>query len=343
VRGLARLQARILAVALCCALCGALGAASGAQTPKADRQSAGALRRANMTPALRIRGAMLDLYALDSELARTHARLVTLGARRERLRLERQSVRVRLDVSRRDLRVAQRRLELLVRDLYEQQANDPLAVVLGAQSLEDAITTLDDMSRAARENQQIAFRSLEAKQALGALIRRLAREDARVRALERAARQTAASLAACQASRREYVAALTAQRRLNDAQIESVGAQAQASAARSVAVTAQARTGAAPPPAPAPVIVSEAGTVTVVATGYSIRGSTATGLPTGWGTVAVDPSVIPLGTRLTIPGYGEGVAADTGPEIQGATIDLWFPTARQAQDWGRRVVTVTVH
>jgi len=281
---------------------------------------------------------MLDLYALDSELARTHARLVTLGARREQLARERESVRVRLDVSRRDLRIAQRRLELLVHDLYEQQTNDPLAVVLGAQSLEDAITTLEEMSRAAHENQQIALRSREAKRALGALTRRLAREDARVRELERAARQTAASLAACQASRREYVADLTAQRRLNDAEIERVGAQAQASAARSVAVTAQAWTGA---PVPAPVIGAR--TITVVATGYSIRGSTATGLPTGWGTVAVDPSVIPLGTRLTIPGYGDGVAADTGPAIQGATVDLWFPTARQAQDWGRRVVTVTLH
>jgi 3D (Asp-Asp-Asp) domain-containing protein len=58
--------------------------------------------------------------------------------------------------------------------------------------------------------------------------------------------------------------------------------------------------------------------------------------------VAVDPSVIPLGTRLTIPGYGSGVAADTGGAIQGATIDLWFPTVAQARAWGRRTVTISV-
>jgi len=57
----------------------------------------------------------------------------------------------------------------------------------------------------------------------------------------------------------------------------------------------------------------------------------------------VDPSVIPLGTRMTIPGYGEGVAADTGGAIQGATIDLWFPTAADAAAWGRRTVTITLH
>jgi 3D (Asp-Asp-Asp) domain-containing protein len=53
--------------------------------------------------------------------------------------------------------------------------------------------------------------------------------------------------------------------------------------------------------------------------------------------------VIPLGSRLTVPGYGEGVAADTGLAVQGTTIDLWFPTVAQALAWGRRVVTVTVH
>ena len=79
------------------------------------------------------------------------------------------------------------------------------------------------------------------------------------------------------------------------------------------------------------------------ATGYSLRGRTATGVPAGWGVVAVDPSVIPLGTRMTIPGYGEGIAADTGSAVVGATIDLWFPTTAQALAWGRRAVTITLH
>ena len=83
--------------------------------------------------------------------------------------------------------------------------------------------------------------------------------------------------------------------------------------------------------------------MSVVATGYSLGGSTATGLPVGWGVVAVDPSVIPLGTRMTIPGYGEGVAADVGSGISGAAIDLWFPSDAAANAWGRRAVTITLH
>ena len=68
-------------------------------------------------------------------------------------------------------------------------------------------------------------------------------------------------------------------------------------------------------------------TLTVVATAYILRGTTATGIPTGYGVVAVDPTVIPLGTRMTIPGYGEAVAADTGGAIKGLRIDVWVPTA----------------
>jgi 3D (Asp-Asp-Asp) domain-containing protein len=82
-------------------------------------------------------------------------------------------------------------------------------------------------------------------------------------------------------------------------------------------------------------------TLQVTAVAYSLPGATASGLPVGWGVVAVDPSVIPLGTHMTIPGYGEAVAADTGTAIIGTIIDLWFPTTAQAAAWGRRTVTIT--
>ena len=52
--------------------------------------------------------------------------------------------------------------------------------------------------------------------------------------------------------------------------------------------------------------------------------------------------VIPIGTRLTIPGYGQGIAADTGGAIIGARIDLWFSTQADALAWGRRSVTIAV-
>jgi 3D (Asp-Asp-Asp) domain-containing protein len=83
-------------------------------------------------------------------------------------------------------------------------------------------------------------------------------------------------------------------------------------------------------------------TITVTATGYAVAGRTSAGLRAGWGVAAVDPSLIPLGSHLTVPGYGEAVAADTGGAVAGATIDLWFPTVAQANAWGRRIVAVVV-
>ena len=58
--------------------------------------------------------------------------------------------------------------------------------------------------------------------------------------------------------------------------------------------------------------------------------------------VAVDPSVIPLGTHLYVEGYGEAYAVDTGSAIQGNIIDVHFSTADQCYAWGRRSVQVTI-
>ena len=73
--------------------------------------------------------------------------------------------------------------------------------------------------------------------------------------------------------------------------------------------------------------------------GYGI---TAMGIPATYGVAAVDPSVIPLGSRLYVPGYGEAIAADTGGAINGYRIDLCMESYDQAMAFGRRVITVFV-
>ena len=69
-------------------------------------------------------------------------------------------------------------------------------------------------------------------------------------------------------------------------------------------------------------------------------GYTAMGIPATYGVAAVDPSVIPLGSRLYVPGYGEAIAADTGGAINGYRIDLCMESYEQAMAFGRRVITV---
>lgn len=60
------------------------------------------------------------------------------------------------------------------------------------------------------------------------------------------------------------------------------------------------------------------------------------------GLVAVDPSVIPLGTRLYIKGYGYAIADDIGSAIRGNTIDLAFDSRRDALNFGVQRVTVYI-
>lgn len=79
-----------------------------------------------------------------------------------------------------------------------------------------------------------------------------------------------------------------------------------------------------------------------ISTGEWSDGLTFTGLRATRGVVAVDPTVIPLGTKLYIEGYGEGIAADIGGAIKGNRIDLCFDTYEEAIQWGRRVVKVYI-
>lgn len=83
--------------------------------------------------------------------------------------------------------------------------------------------------------------------------------------------------------------------------------------------------------------------IKVDAVAYYLPGRTALGVPVRRGVVAVDPKLIPLGTKLHVPGYGPGLAADVGHAIKGRIIDLWFPSTAKAREWGRRTVTITVY
>lgn len=75
-------------------------------------------------------------------------------------------------------------------------------------------------------------------------------------------------------------------------------------------------------------------------------GKTATGINLranpGLKVIAVDPNVIPLGTKVHVEGYGYAIAADTGGAINGGKIDVLFYSKSEALNWGRKTVTVTI-
>jgi cystine transport system substrate-binding protein len=313
-----------------------------------------ALRAHDAVLAAKSRAAVLNLYSIDQHLSAARAELGSLQAQQQSLRAERAVVEQQLSIAKRGTRLAQARLGERLRLLYEQGSVEPLDIVFGAKSLDEALSNLENLSRVTGQGEDILRELKAARTSADAAARTLAAKEA---ALDRAMRQaqaTAASLAGQRAARSAYIAALADQRRMTQRHIANVIAEADAARLRSeqLAQTAAADTVASHvPDVPGTGFAAPSGrttaatarTLTVSATGYSLTGRTATGLPVGWGVVAVDPSVIPLGTHMTIPGYGEAVAADTGGAVMGSSIDLWFPTLDQANAWGRRTVTISLH
>jgi len=287
--------------------------------------------------------ALLDLYALDTRLRAAQTQLTSLHAQAARLGRQQALLGQELSATERTLAVSQHQLGTNLRLLYKQGDVSALAVVLGASSLDEAVSKLDALSSFADESQKVVEATSAAQLRLARLRSSLADRRALIDAATRDAERTAAALTAARTDRLSFISQLRAKEQLKTAQITALKAAAQRVERKSNAIQATAVPDVTQVAA-APTGSTQAGqTLTVSSTGYSLLGRTSTGIPVGWGVIAVDPSVIPLGTRVTVPGYGEAVAADTGSAVRGATIDLWFPSLAQARAWGRRTVTITLH
>ncbi|WP_432694343.1 LysM peptidoglycan-binding domain-containing protein [Priestia aryabhattai] len=128
-------------------------------------------------------------------------------------------------------------------------------------------------------------------------------------------------------------------------QVLQVGGQAAAQAKPSTPSTST------PAPAPAQESKSVSKEITVEATAYTAycagcSGITATGIDLRSNpnrkVIAVDPRVIPLGSRVYVEGYGEAIAGDTGGAIKGTHVDLFMASQSSALNWGRKTVKLQI-
>lgn len=301
------------------------------------------LRAKNAALAAGTDSAVAELAAIESRLERTRAELASFRARASQVHARRAAVQEQLGIARSSLRAVHRALARRLQTIYEEGETDTLALVLGARSLDGILSAMETLDVAATQDEQLLKRARSASVQLASLGRKLAGRERELEQLAavRAAAET--SLAAARSERLRQIAAVRSAHRSNAAQISGLEERARtlASAIPTPGPAADRVPGA--PRLPPGSAGSGVHSLTVVATAYSLPGTTASGMPVGWGAVAVDPSVIPMGSRLGIPGYGLGVAADVGSAIRGARIDLWFPTVAQALAWGSRVVTITVY
>jgi peptidoglycan DL-endopeptidase CwlO len=307
---------------------------SGAARADDPATEAARLRADNTSLAAKSSQILLRLYALESRLRQSERRVAALEERSAELERERDDAEHELEVAKENMAVAHAQLGQRLRQLYVEGDVDPLAVLLGAESLDDALTALDGLNRLAEQDTDIIDQLTRARTALRTALARLAEQRAELQSALAEAKAAQSALVRSRAQQSAYLATLRKQQELNRSQIANLSQQAVESEERSEELTQGA------PPAPPPPSGNK---MTVSSTGYCLRGSTATGIPVAWGVVAVDPAVIPLGTRMYVPGYGEGVAADTGSAVRGRVIDVWFPSCAEALGWGRRTVTITLH
>ena len=302
---------------------------AGAPSPVAElRTEATQLRSAAET-------ARLELYALETEVGRARTAAAAVAARHRELRAQHAATRRHLAIATRAARVSQHRLEELARELYALDVPDPFAVLLEAGSLDEALAGLESLDRAAAQNVHIIARAEASRALLARLEARLAARSAELAAVSARAEARARALAQRAAERAAYLAGLRSRAQLNERQLAAAEAAAQSAQRRTTVLQP------APVAAAAPTSGGGPRSLVVEAVAYTLAGNTASGLPVGYGVAAVDPSVIPLGSRFHVPGYGDAVAADTGGNVRGAMIDLWFPTVAEAEAWGRRSVLIT--
>lgn len=334
---------------------GSTPSSGGARTAPAEtadlRAQADALGRSESA-------ALLQLYAAESSLTRAQADLSRLEEHSSQLAHAEEGVRRRTEIVRRSLSASQARVAVLLRDLYVQGEPDPIAVILGATSLDEAMAGIEGLSRATALNERLGIEAEQRARRLEQLRAHLAAQRESLNSARSAANAGAERLAAATAGRRETLASLRVRQSLTAQRLTALQSRAREAERRSADITAIAAQGAdtssqATPDAPtaAPSVSSSAnapapgGTRTLVvdAVAYHLQGNTASGLPVGAGVIAVDPTVIPLGTRVNVPGYGPAVAADVGSAVKGNIIDLWMPSTARARLWGRRTVTITVY
>jgi peptidoglycan hydrolase CwlO-like protein len=245
--------------------------------------------------------ALLDLYALDTRLQNTRTQLASLQAQSAQLRAQQALLSQQLSATQRTLQSSRKRLGENLRTLYEQgDSTDALAVVLGAKSLDEAVTTIDDLTRVADQSRQVVAATSAAQIRLDRLRSSIGVRRARLKAAVSAALQTASDLASAQSERRAFLTRLRTQQALKTQQIAALQAAVQrvevksqqlqsAAVASSATPTTPTDTTPAPttPAAPTAAPASGGRTITVSSTGYSLPGHTATGMPVGWGVVGV--------------------------------------------------------
>lgn len=313
---------------------------AGAQTGSSDGSLADLEARASVLDTSRSE-ALASLVGADSEVDRYTNEISDAGSRRDQVQSDIQAEQERV-TKLQDLLGKQRTaLEKRLCTAYKSDDMGYLDAILGAGDFNDFVNRVDMISMIADEDRQLIDSINTARQAEEEKIASLTQKQDELDTTITQLSDARANLVSAQAEQQQTIAEIEADMQFNDSQMAELRAQATAIETRMDEIqTAAEQDGSddsADTPAP-----SGGSSMTMNSTAYCMEGTTATGMPVGRGIIAVDPDVIPLGTRVYVSGYGDAIAADVGGAIIGNMIDVWLP-CDEAYAWGTRTVEVTIY
>lgn len=236
-------------------------------------------------------------------------------------------------------------LQRRVRTMYMNDKNNYLQILLSSKSFSDLLSNVNTVTSVMNYDNNIVTNVQKEKKNILTQKENLSYANKKLDALKASNESILAKLSSDIKQEKTLLASATEKEKtlIAKKQAEEAAAKAKQLAAQKAASSTNILN--------VPVLggpISAGKTITVVATAYCDTGFTsyqsghASRNASGYSTIAVDPRVIPLGSRVYVQGYGYAIANDTGGDIKGNRIDVYFPTNAECNSWGRRTVTVTV-
>ena len=292
--------------------------------------SGGALAQTGKRPTAADKDtAVREVVTLDSEINSVSEHLGALERKSAELQAEIGALGEEVAFKRKRLTAKRGALADRARNIYVNGRPSTVVMLLGSEDVSEFVKRTDYVNKINRRDTELVV----------SIKQEAAKLDARLSDLK-TRKQDVDDVASEQRSRKAQLVSARAER---EKVIASAGEQASAVEQQSASV--ETKMSELNPPAAAGHRTGRF--LTMSATGYSpqepgLNDGTASGMKAQRGVVAVDPGVIPLGTRVHVEGYGDAIAADTGSAIKGYRIDLCFDTLAECNSFGRRTVKVEI-
>ena len=247
------------------------------------------------------------------------------------------NTQIKLSKAQNDSKVQNDLFKKRVKAMYTTGTNGYLQVLLSSNNLSDFISRVDSISRVMKFDNQVITKLKGNEQAIQSQQKALSDENVKLESLKVSNEATLSNLNTDIQQQKELLNQASAK----EQQLIAVQTAQEAPQIPEIKTSSStlSRGGSGS--------LSYSQALTMEATAYCGDGVTASGSstvrnPNGYSTIAVDPRVIPLGTKVYVEGYGYAVACDIGGAIKGNIIDLFVNSQAEAENWGRRSVTVYI-